>query len=297
MNLIEDFKWQFRKGDNALIKIILINVFVFVIMHIIYVFCYMSNKTDFYFTYVYSQFELPSPILKFVYKPWTIITYFFAHFHLDIFHIIFNMLGLYWFGTIVKEYVGSKKLINLYVLGGLSAGLFYLFIFNVLIKFANIPPSTTVIGASGAVMSVVVGAATLVPSYNFFLPLIGSIRIIYIAGIYIFISFIGIVGSNSGGDVAHLGGALMGYIYAKQLRNGRDMGKWIIYLLEGFPGLFKRKSNLKVSYKNSGTPSPKTGNSTPDQKEIDDILDKISRSGYESLTKEEKQKLFKASQK
>jgi membrane associated rhomboid family serine protease len=296
MNLIEDFKWQFRKGDNALIKIILINVFVFVTVHVIYVFCYMSNKTDFYFTYIYSQFELPSSIIKFLHKPWTIITYFFAHYHLDIFHIIFNMLGLYWFGTVVKEFVGSKKLISLYVLGGLSAGIFYLFIFNVLVKIANIPPSVTVIGASGAVMSVVVGAATLVPSYNFFLPFIGAIRIIYIAGIYIFISFIGIVGSNSGGDVAHLGGALMGYVYAKQLRNGTDLGKWIIYLLEDFPASFKRKSRLKVSYKNTGS-AVKNSSTTPDQKEIDDILDKISRSGYESLTKEEKQKLFKASQK
>ena len=296
MNLIEDFKWQFRKGDNALIKIILINVIVFVVMHVIFVFCSLAGKENFYFTYIYSQFELPSPILEFIRKPWTLITFFFAHHHLGILHILFNMIGLYVFGLVVKEFVGSKKLISLYILGGLAAGLFYLLIFNVLTRVANIPPSATVIGSSGAVLSVVVGAATLVPSYSFFLPIIGSIRIMYIAAFYIFVSFLGIVGSNSGGDVAHLGGALMGFIYAKQLRSGRDLGKWIYLLLEDFPGLFKRKSKLKISYKNNGKVSKST-NSAPDQKEIDEILDKISRSGYTSLTKEEQQKLFKASQK
>lgn len=294
MNLIQDLKAEFQKKDNALTKIILVNVVVFVILGIISVICHLTSNTI-VFDKIYEQFILPTSLSELIYRPWTLITYFFAHSNGDILHILFNMLALYWFGKLINEYIGGRRLLNLYILGGIVSALFYLLIFNGVNKFINIPYSPGLVGASGAVFAVMVGAATLLPTYSFQLLLIGSVRIGYIAAFYIFISFLGTTGSNAGGNIAHLGGALFGYIFIRQLQRGNDLGKPITKISEWVTGLFTRKKELKVTYRKKGN-SP-DANYEPDQKEIDAILDKISRSGYESLTKEEKQKLFKASQK
>jgi hypothetical protein len=155
------------------------------------------------------------------------------------------------------------------------------------------------IGASGAVYAVVVGAATLMPNYTFFLFLLGPVRIKYIAAFYVILSFAQSIGSNAGGNIAHLGGALLGFIFVRQLKKGTDLGQPLTNMAEGIKKLFNRKPAMKVTYHRRDTtrPSYNTTAYTPNQDEIDAILDKISRSGYESLTKEEKQKLFRASQK
>jgi len=205
------------------------------------------------------------------------------------------MITLYWFGRILSDLIGSKKLMNLYMLGAASGGLLYLLIYNVALDYINIPKEHgTLIGASGAVYAIVVAAATLSPGYTVRLFFTWDVKIIYIAAAIIFLSFIGTTGGNAGGNFAHLGGALFGFVYIKLLRHGTDIAKPFNLVIDTFTGLFKKKSNMKVSYRND---TPITKNQTPDQKEIDAILDKISRSGYESLSKEEKQKLFRASQK
>ncbi len=154
------------------------------------------------------------------------------------------------------------------------------------------------IGASAAVYAIVVATATLIPDYTFFLLFIGPIRIKYIAAFYIFISFLGSVGDNAGGNIAHLGGALMGFIYIKQLQAGVNWGSWVTVTLDWFKGLFTAKPKVKVTYRKQYSESQRPkAKSSVSQDEIDAILDKISDGGYESLTKEEKEKLFNASKK
>ena len=295
MNLLDDLKWELRKKDNALVKLILLNVIVFVLMEITNVILYFSDNSTIMF-YIKTFISLPSSFWLFLYKPWTIITYAFEHDLNNIFHIIFNMINLYWFGRILSDLIGSRRLLSLYILGAISAGLLYLFIYNIAVHYINIPNEQSILlGASGAVYAIIVAAATLSPGYTVTLFFTWRVKIVYIAAFVIFISFIGTVGNNAGGNFAHLGGALFGYLFIYQLHRGRDLGKPISIFFEWVSKLFKKRSPIKISYRNA-TGSIPAPNSTPNEKEIDDILDKISRSGYESLTKEEKQKLFKASQ-
>jgi hypothetical protein len=207
------------------------------------------------------------------------------------------MLFLYWFGKLFVEYLGSDKIISLYVLGALAGAILYLIVYNT-IPFYIEQNNTEMIGASAAVYAIVVATATLIPDYTFFLLFIGPIRIKYIAAFYIFISFLGSVGDNAGGNIAHLGGALMGFIYIKQLQAGVNWGSWVTVTLDWFKGLFTAKPKVKVTYRKqySEAQRPKAKSSIS-QDEIDAILDKISDGGYESLTKEEKEKLFNASKK
>ena len=178
-------------------------------------------------------------------------------------------------------------------------------IYNTIPFFHDRIAGSVMLGASGAVFAVVVGAATFMPNYTIHLLFLGPVRIKYIAIFYVVLSFAQITGSNAGGELAHLGGAAIGYLYIVQLRKGRDLGKGIHWVLTFFKSFFTRQSKVKVSYrKKSGTssqPKQKTKASSvagkASQEEIDAILDKISQSGYESLTKEEKQQLFSASKK
>ena len=157
------------------------------------------------------------------------------------------------------------------------------------------------VGASAAVDAIVVAAATLLPDYTFFLLFFGPVRIKYIAAITVFLSFIGTVGGNAGGNIAHLGGAFIGFVYIKQLQAGINWGGWITVIIDWFKDLFKEKPKVKVSYRNAPSSAKKSATTksadTVSQSEIDAILDKISDGGYESLTKEEKEKLFNASKK
>ncbi|GHM99025.1 hypothetical protein WSM22_05150 [Cytophagales bacterium WSM2-2] len=212
------------------------------------------------------------------------------------------MVALYWFGKLFVEYLGNDKLFALYTLGGLAGALIYLIAYN----FIPSPPEFIkhssgggMVGASGAIFAIMVGVATLLPDYTFFLLFIGPVRIKYIAAFFIVTSFIGTTGSNAGGNIAHLGGALMGFIYIKQLQAGVNWGSWITAVLDWIKKLFKPRSNVKVTYRKS-EPKAKASSSSAkkaSQEEIDAILDKISDRGYESLSKDEKEKLFNASKK
>ncbi len=289
MDIVNDIKEQFRKPNNALIKIILINVFIYLIDCLLFIPGIWSKNTSL-FDIVYREQVLSSNWNTLLYHPWTAFTYFFSHQIPSPLHILFNMLGLYWFGFIVQDLVGSRKLISLYVLGGLVAGLIYMLVSNYIPYFQE-HSTGTLVGASGSVFAVVVGAAAISPSYRFHLIIIGPVKVSYLAFIYVFLSFIGTVGSNPGGNVAHLGGALFGYVFVDQLRRRRDLGKLLFTPWNAIKGLFDKSARIKVSYKNQdGSKS-----SVLQQAEIDAILDKISRSGYESLNKEEKRKLFEAS--
>ncbi|HCM77244.1 MAG TPA: rhomboid family intramembrane serine protease [Cytophagales bacterium] len=273
---------------------------MFLVMGAIYVFSTIGGA-DVVYAFISKQFTLPPKFGDFILRPWTIITYAFAHSLTDIFHILFNMLIFYWFGRLFIEYLGNDKLIALYLLGAIAGGVVYLLVFNLVPYFVERSDFAGMIGASAAVYAIVTGAAVLLPNYTFYLLFLGPVRIKYIAGFYIALSFLGSVGSNAGGNIAHLGGALIGFIYIKQLQVGVNWGGWITVTLDWFKELFQPRPKVKVTYRKE-EPKPKskgkpTGASKASQEEIDAILDKISERGYESLSSDEKEKLFNASKK
>lgn len=308
-SILDDFKNAWNKPNNATAQLIIINVVVFLFLGVLSVFSTIGGAQGF-FTAIYSQFSIPPLFEDFLFRPWTLITYGFAHSLGDIFHILFNMLIFYWFSKLILEYLGNQKIISIYVMGVLAGGLAYLFVYNVIPFYNESAPNISgMVGASAAVYAITVAAATLNPNYTFYLLFLGPVKIKYIAGFYIVISFLGSVGGNAGGNIAHLGGAFIGFLYVKQLQSGNDIGAWVIRFLDFVQSFFNKSSNIKVTHRSekaktvktrptrkSKAPATKNGGEAS-QEQIDAILDKISQSGYESLTKDEKQQLFNASKK
>lgn len=305
----KDFRNAFNRPNSAHTQLIIINVVVFVVLGIIQVFIDFSAGRG-VLDIQREFFGLPVHLNQLIYKPWTLVTYMFVH---DGFwHILMNMLFLYWFGRILSEYLGGEKVLKLYVLGGLSGALLYLTIYPILIQLLNpgidlAAFDPNLVGASAGVFAVVVGTAVLIPDYTIFLMFLGPVKIKYIALFYLLSFVLRLSGPNAGGELAHIGGAMMGFIYIKQIQKGRDIGNWIMAVLNFFKSFFVKSPNIKVSYKREKTKktsargfTPRTSGKSTDttsQDEIDTILDKISEKGYESLSKEEKQKLFNASKK
>ncbi|MGZ3874558.1 MAG: rhomboid family intramembrane serine protease, partial [Mucilaginibacter sp.] len=168
------------------------------------------------------------------------------------------------------------------IMGGLAGAFLFILCYNTVPFLSG--DSAPLVGASAGVMAIIIATATLLPDYTISLIFIGPVKLKWIALFFIVIDFFGIVGPNAGGELAHLGGALMGFVYIRQLQRGND---WIA----GITRIFKPKSKLKVVSKNSSGRSSER----PRQEEIDLILDKISQSGYDSLTRQEKEILFRAS--
>ena len=285
--IIEDFKNAWSKENNALVKIILINVIIFIGASFIEVFLTLSGGGNL-FKLIINKLMLPASFTSFIIQPWSLISYFFLH--LNFTHILWNMLFLYWFGKIIQDNIGNNAVISLYVLGGIIGGLSYMALFNIIPYYENRISESLMLGASAGVFSIVAGSATLLPNYTFYLLFLGPVRITYIALFYILLSFLDVTGSNAGGEIAHLGGALIGYLFIRQLQNGINMGEGIINIIN----LFNRKENKKERKETIINEEHKSDIS---QDEIDNILDKISESGYSSLSKKEKEKLFNASKK
>ena len=284
--IIEDIKNAWNKRDNGLIKIILINIIVFVSISVVQVVLTISGLSTF-FTMFINKLMLPSSLGTFILQPWSLITYFFLH--MSFMHILWNMLFLYWFGKIINDNIGNNALISLYVLGGIIGGLFYMAVYNIVPYYGERVSDSLMLGASAGVFSVVVGSATLMPNYTFYLLLIGPVRIKYIALFYVLLSFFDVAGTNAGGEIAHLGGAFIGYIYIRRLQNGVNIGEGIINFINFFS---EKKENKEKKKENIQKETEETT-----QDEVDKILDKISESGYSSLTSKEKERLFNASKK
>ena len=285
--IIEDFKNAWNKDNNALVKIILINVIVFVSASFIEIFLTLSGAGDAFRLFI-NKLMLPASFTTFITQPWSLISYFFLH--LGFTHILWNMLFLYWFGKIIQDNIGNNAVISLYVLGGIIGGLSYMALFNIIPYYDNRISESLMLGASAGVFSIVAGSATLLPNYTFYLLFLGPVRIKYIALFYILLSFLDVTGSNAGGEIAHLGGAMIGYLFIRQLQNGVNMGEGVINIIN----FFNKEKNKKPEQNSSPKEDTKYDIS---QDEIDKILDKISESGYSSLSKNEKEKLFNASKK
>jgi membrane associated rhomboid family serine protease len=296
----DDIKWQYRYG-SPLIRIILINCACFIFINLLLLIDFFSGK-DFGLT-VSSYLSFWSDE-TFFYRPWSIFTFQFLH--IGLLHLLFNMLALYWFGQIVQDFLGKNKIWPLYLLGGFAGAILFSVGYH-LINLTNPGHvSTEVLGASAGVMAIVLAAATLSPDYEINLFIFGPVKIKWIAFVYVLLDILMIRDNNAGGHIAHLGGALFGWIYIKQLRNGHDLARPYYAVTDFFIGLFSKKNKLKVEYRNkekeyANVANKKQKQSQQDiskqskQERLDEILDKISKSGYDSLNKEEKDFLFQIS--
>jgi membrane associated rhomboid family serine protease len=293
MGIWDDIKLTFRKGSN-LTRIIYINIAVFFLISLIAVIGFLLNNSDISGKAL-DLFSVPASLNALLLKPWTLITYMFTH--KDIWHILFNMLWLYWFGRIFLEYLDERKLMAVYLLGGISGAMVYILSFNIFPAFSGMVSESVAIGASASVMAIVIAIAVYVPDYTVQLFLFGRIKIKYMALAIFVLTSIMDFSVNSGGKLAHIGGAFFGYFYILNLRHGRDIGKGFNSIIDFFVTIFKPRKKLKVTYKKVTTEYEYNKIKTNHQKKINQILDKISKGGYDSLTKDEKETLFKESQK
>ncbi|MEL0454727.1 rhomboid family intramembrane serine protease [Flavobacteriaceae bacterium SZ-1-7] len=281
----QDIKYKFSRL-NALEKIIVVNVLVFVLGLL------LKPYMDW--------FKLPSDFGDFILKPWSLITYAFLHF--DIWHILFNMLWLYFLGRMFLNLFSPKMALNVYFLGAIFGGLLFMLGYTLLPSFFG--NYSKLVGASAAVRALLIFLCAYMPNQElrFFTF---NLKLWYIGAAIVVLDIIGVVSGinnpagNAGGNLAHLGGALLGYIYAKQLLKGQDVGKGFENVMDTLSSWFKpsKKGPLKTVHKNKSKVGGYTKadfNEFNNQKKIDVILDKISKSGYDSLTSEEKEFLFRA---
>lgn len=295
--LVEDFKAKFRSG-NPITRLILINVSLFLFVSIFRIVTFLSGESGIFILveeFIKDNLAISLSFVDLAQKPWTLITYMFTHFSLM--HIFWNMITLYWFGQLFINYTNSKKLIPLYLLGGISGALLTLILFTAIPAFQPFV-GAPMIGASAGVTAIIVATATLIPNVNMNMMFIGPVKLIYVALFVIFIDVLNVASyDNIGGNISHLGGALMGYLFIFQYKRGVDFSKGINRFFDWISGLLsiKPKSKMKVACKRKVTDEEYNYNKKVEQENIDRILDKISKSGYESLSKSEKDILFKAS--
>lgn len=293
--IFSNIKNRFRQRD-ILIQLILINAVVFLVL----AFNFVITKL-----FLINSFEpiqyigVPENIELLMKRPWTLLTYMFSH--QGFFHIFFNMLLLYWFGQIFLGYFNSKNLRSLYLLGGLAGALIYILAFNTIPLYKEMHPSF-LIGASASVMAIIFAVAFYNPLAEIGLLFFGTVKIIYIAIFLFVLDFLSLGDtSNPGGHIAHIGGAILGFCYAKLYLKGINITSWLTNVIDWVGNLFKPRSSkpkMKVKYKSSKERDyDYNKRKHQESEEIDRILDKIKTSGYSSLTEQEKRRLFDASKK
>lgn len=287
-------KQSFRKG-TSLTKLIYLNIGLFLSIKIVHVLFVLGGYPDASYSIFLDNLGLPAYWEFVLYKPWTIITYMFTHF--SFFHLLFNMLWLYWFGSFFLNHFTQRELTGVYLSGGLSGALVYLLCYNLLPFFRTSLLSTTAIGASASVMAVVFAVCCYLPQQRIYIFLIGSIKLIHLALFTAVIDLLSIPSANAGGHLAHLGGALFGYLFIVAIRHRINPATGIASFFQKIGRLFSGKPRMQVRYRKPVSQmNDREYNEYKKEKDerINRILDKISKSGYESLTREEKQILFKS---
>lgn len=292
-NIWDGVKDSFKEGSN-LTKLIYINFGVFLIVKIVGVLAFFSGLATTQVPFLVHWLSVPSDTNALLSRPWTVFSYMFLH--EEFLHILMNMLWLFWFGRIFLSYLDQKKLVSIYLIGGLTGAATYIFAFNLFPVFEDVRFGSYALGASASVMAVVLATVIYAPNHIVRLMFIGSVKIKYIALFFIATDIISIPGGNAGGHLAHLGGAFYGWLFISQLRKGKDISTGFNSLADSFLSLFKKRK-MKVSYKNTPKMGDKEYNKTKKQNQahLDSILEKIAKSGYDSLSKEEKEILFKSS--
>src|SRR4030043_617871 len=291
MSITDEIKQTFKSG-SSLTRLIYINLAIFLIVNIVEIFYFILNRHESYSAFLLT-FAVPADLHLLIRKPWTLITYMFLH--KNFLHILFNLLWLYWFGRIFLEYLDGKKLVGVYLLGGLSGAFLYVLVYNIFPVFFKQLELSYALGASAAVMAIVISISVYVPDYAVNLLFVGRVKIIYIALIGFLVTSVFDFSINTGGKIAHIGGALFGYLFTLQYRKGRDLTRGLIRFLSAFFGIFKPKPKVTVTHRKSESDYDFNKRKKEEQIEIDRILDKIAKSGYDSLTKQEKELLFRQS--
>ncbi|MBN2682593.1 MAG: rhomboid family intramembrane serine protease [Bacteroidales bacterium] len=296
--IIDEIKESFKKG-NMLTKLIYINVGVFLLIWLVFVAIMLGSSNEQeanyrFWTYVINNLAIPSNPELLLQKPWTVITSIFTHY--DFFHFLFNLLWLYWFSKMLIVYIGGRQLLGLYLLGGIFGSLLYVASFNSFPIFEKYAMGSA-LGASGAIYAIVVATAVLIPNQQLFLLFLGPVKIKYIALVSVILGTLVDFNSNTGGKIAHLGGAIVGYVYMIQYKKGKDITFGLGNFVGNFNKLIKRRKRkkMKVTYKAPTNDFDYNLMKAEKQKKMDVILDKISQSGYDTLSKEEKEFLFNMS--
>ena len=284
MSIIKDLKYRYNTG-NIVEKLIYLNVALFICTLLISV---LQGLYKGEMNFIMEWFSLDNDINTLFREPWSILSYGFLH--AGFLHILMNMIVLYFIGNLFLEYFTEKQLLNFYILGTLFGGIFFLFSQNYFPLFEG--KSTVLVGASAGISAIFIGITTYMPNYQIKLRFIGFVKLWYLAAFWIGLDILGLIGSNAGGHFAHLGGALFGFIYVSRASNKE------ISFLNNLWGMFSSKNKkMKTVYKSSTKRKNNVNNTNSNQVKIDAILDKISKSGYDTLTKEEKDFLFKQGKK
>ena len=305
MAIIDTVKHKWRVS-TMLMRLIYVNIAVFLVIRIGAIVCMFAGVSELVWLRWFELASMPQWLCD---TPWTVVTYMFSHF--DVLHILFNMLWLYWFGTVFMLTGTQKQVFALYLYGGIGGALLYLLAFNTLPAFAG--QASLLIGASASVIAIVVATAVIHPEYRMGLLFIGSVSLKWIAIITLGLFMLGLTGNNAGGHVAHVGGAVVGLIYGLCFKNGRDItkpfNKLIDRMVVAFSGGVRvkrpkakrftkshKKQQTETAQKQSQDKRQKDINATPeDQAALNAILDKIKKSGYSALTADEKRRLFEVS--
>ena len=291
MGIIDEIKLSFKNG-TYLTKLIYINIAIWVIVRMVFVGYSLSGSDG---SLMLGWLALPASFELFISRPWTILTYMFLHF--ELLHILFNVLWLYWFGKIFLEYHNQQKLLSLYILGGLSGGLAFMMAYNWLPVFHERIINSQLLGASASVIAIVIAIAVYVPNHLIHLAFIGPVKIKWIAFVSVILYVISLSGDNAGGNFAHLGGAVWGWIYMSQLMAGRNITGRFDRITDTFFSWFRRRRKLKIKYNSPNPDYEYNRKKVNQQNEINQVLDKIGKSGYDSLTFEEREILFKMGRK
>ena len=301
MNLFEEIGQSFRRG-SVLTRLIYINIAVFVAAGLGFVIfrlatprVSLSSLQDLYNLQVMKYLMVPSLPGQLLLRPWTLVTYMFTHF--NFLHLLFNILTFYWFGQIFLRYLTGRQLVSTYLTGGIAGAVFYILLLN-LVPGLQESLGSSMLGASASIMAVVVAITFIAPDFTLNLMFIGEVKLKYITLAFFVLDVLMIASYNAGGHIAHLGGALYGYWFYVRYRKGKDAGKWLNQFLESVAGLFRPRTRLNVTYRKNARyikDEDYNRNRKSEQKEIDRILDKIAKGGYDSLTREEKETLFQAS--
>lgn len=286
-----NLKNRFRTG-TVLTKLIYINVGLFLLIRLLGVIFLLIDLPDLpYLQYL----QVPSSTVALLHRPWTVITYMFTHF--DFLHILFNMLWLYWFGGLFLNFFSERQLGGLYLLGGIAGAILFVVTYNIFPYFQPVVSSSYLMGASASVMAIVFAVSFYRKDVEIMLFLIGRIKLIYLALFTFVIDLLAITSDNAGGHIAHIGGALFGILFASCITRGMDLTAPMNRLLDWIVNLGKRKPKMKVTHRRAETDYEYNARKNRDLATLDAILDKLKRSGYESLSSDEKRQLFDASKK
>lgn len=287
------------KRGNTVIRLILINSAIFLVIRLVYAILGLAGTDG---SSVLEYLQLPSNFMLFLAKPWTALTYMFVHF--GFMHVLMNMFLLYFFGSFFLRWFSGNQLLIQYIFGGLSGALFFLLGYGLFPELGSSVNPAPLIGASASVMAVCVAVTVFRPDEQIPLFMLGTVRLKYLTLTLIVLDMLSFDKGSAGTGLAHLGGALYGMVYGLSVKGGVDFTLWVGRLIQWFSDSFSHKNVRKVKYRRSSNEQTSVAHDIDQQyrnrrkaesDQIDAILDKIKQSGYDSLSSDEKKKLFDSS--